>query len=101
MVADLWASICCTTLIPRTAHECRWGLDAINGGKPFRAVLRELDLTPNQVWALTKTDAEWATALEAALMATRREDLEHGTKRRIHRWLRVQGAPRAPANPDG
>jgi hypothetical protein len=28
---------------------------------------------------LTKTDEEWSTALEAALMATRQDDLEHGT----------------------
>jgi hypothetical protein len=54
-------------------------LDAIYGGRPFRTVLRELDLTPNQVWGLTKTDEEWSTALEAALTATRRGDLEHGT----------------------
>jgi hypothetical protein len=54
-------------------------LDAIHGGRPFRSVLRELDLTPNQVWGLTKTDKDWSTALEAALTATRRDDLEHGT----------------------
>ena len=39
----------------------------------------ELGLTFNQVWCLTKTDEEWSTALEAALMATRRDDLKHGT----------------------
>jgi hypothetical protein len=32
-----------------------------------------------QVWGLTKTDAEWLTALETALTATRRQDLKHGT----------------------
>jgi hypothetical protein len=42
-------------------------------------VLRDLNLTPNQVWGLTKTDEEWSIALEAALTATRREDLKHGT----------------------
>jgi hypothetical protein len=42
-------------------------------------VLRELDLTPNQVWGLTKTDKDWSAALEAALTATRRDDLQHGT----------------------
>jgi hypothetical protein len=42
-------------------------------------VLRDLDVTPNQVWGLTKTDNEWASALEAALMASRRDDLRHGT----------------------
>jgi hypothetical protein len=31
------------------------------------------------VWGLTKTDQEWSAALEAALTATRRDDLEHGT----------------------
>jgi len=54
-------------------------LDAIYDGQPFRTVLRELDLTPNQVWGLTKTDEEWSTALEGALTATRRSDLQHGT----------------------
>jgi hypothetical protein len=29
-------------------------LDAIYSGQPFRAVLRELGLTSNQVWALTR-----------------------------------------------
>jgi hypothetical protein len=36
-------------------------------------------VTSNQVWGLAKTDEEWSTALEAALMATRQHDLEHGT----------------------
>jgi len=36
-------------------------------------------LTPNQVWGLTKTDDAWSEALEAALTATRRADLRHGT----------------------
>jgi hypothetical protein len=42
-------------------------------------VLRELGLTPNQVWGLTQTDAAWSAALEKCLAATRRDDLEHGT----------------------
>jgi hypothetical protein len=54
-------------------------LDAIHSGQPFRAVLRELGLSSNQVWGLTKTDEEWSAALEAALTATRRDDLQHGT----------------------
>ena len=54
-------------------------LDAIYGGQPFRRVLRDLSLTSNQVWGLTKTDQEWSERLEAALTATRRDDLEHGT----------------------
>jgi hypothetical protein len=54
-------------------------LDAIYAGQPFREALRDLALTSNQVWGLTKTDEEWSTALEAALMATRQDNLEHGT----------------------
>jgi hypothetical protein len=54
-------------------------LGAIYAGQLFRALLRDLNLTPNQVWGLTKTDLEWSAALEAALTATRRDDLEHGT----------------------
>jgi hypothetical protein len=54
-------------------------LDMIYNGQPFRTVLRVLGLTSSQVWGLTKTDEDWSTALETALMATRRNDLEHGT----------------------
>jgi hypothetical protein len=54
-------------------------LDAICNGKPFRQALRDLTLTPNQVWGLTQTDEAWSAALEAALTATRRSDLRHGT----------------------
>jgi hypothetical protein len=54
-------------------------LDGVYAGQPFRSLLRDLGLTPNQVWGLTKTDAEWSAALEAALTATRRDDLKHGT----------------------
>jgi hypothetical protein len=54
-------------------------LDAIYSGQPFRTVLRYLGLTSNQVWGLTRTDQEWSQKLEAALTATRRDDLEHGT----------------------
>jgi hypothetical protein len=54
-------------------------LDAIYSGRPFRSLLRDLRPTPNQVWGLTKTDQEWSAALEAALTATRRTDLKHGT----------------------
>jgi len=31
------------------------------------------------VWGLTKTDGQWSAELEAALTATRRGDLQHGT----------------------
>jgi hypothetical protein len=54
-------------------------LAAIYGGRPFRTVLRELELTPNQVFGLAKTDEEWSRALETALTASRRGDLQHGT----------------------
>jgi hypothetical protein len=54
-------------------------LDCIYSGKPFRAVLADLGLSPNQVWGLAKTDEEWSGALEAALTAARRNDLDHGT----------------------
>jgi hypothetical protein len=47
--------------------------------KPFRQALGDLGLTPNQVWGLSKTDEIWSTELEAALTATRRDDLKHGT----------------------
>jgi hypothetical protein len=36
-------------------------LDAIHRGEPFRQVLRDLGLTPNQVCGLTKTDEEWSS----------------------------------------
>jgi hypothetical protein len=54
-------------------------LDAIYARQPFRTVLRDLQLTPNHVWGLTKTDQEWSEKLEAALTAARREDPQHGT----------------------
>jgi hypothetical protein len=54
-------------------------LDAIYSGQPFRTVLRGLGVTPNQVWGLAKTDDDWSEKLEAALTATRRSDLQHGT----------------------
>jgi hypothetical protein len=54
-------------------------LYGIYRGEPFRAVINDLGLTSNQVWGLTNTDEEWETELEAALMATRRDDLVHGT----------------------
>jgi hypothetical protein len=41
----------------------------IYGGQSFRAVLRDLGLTSNQVWGLTKTDEKWSQQLESALTA--------------------------------
>jgi hypothetical protein len=54
-------------------------LDSIYAGQPFRAVLRDLELSSYRVFALTRTDQEWSEKLEAAPTASRREDLEHGT----------------------
>jgi hypothetical protein len=54
-------------------------LDAINAGQPFRTTHRNLGLTPNQVWGLARTHEEWSTALETALTATGRDDLQHGS----------------------
>lgn len=54
-------------------------LDAIGTGRPFRQILRDLGLTSNQVWGLTKTDDKWSSQVEAALMGARRDDLQHGT----------------------
>ena len=54
-------------------------LNAIYAGQSFRSVLRDLNLTSNQVWGMARVDREWSAALEAALMATRRDDLKHGT----------------------
>jgi hypothetical protein len=45
-------------------------LDTIYAGQFFRRVLRDLGLSPNQVWGLTKIDDEWFAALDAALTAT-------------------------------
>jgi hypothetical protein len=61
------------------AEKRRQLLDAIYSGQPFRQALRDLGLTPNQVWGITKTDEEWSNSLEAALTATRPDDLQHGT----------------------
>jgi hypothetical protein len=57
-------------------------VDAIYSGRAFRSVLRDLNLTPNQVWGMARVDRESSTALEAALTATRRDDLKHGTNDR-------------------
>jgi hypothetical protein len=54
-------------------------LDAIYAGKPFKTAIRDIGLTSNQVWGLTRTDPEWSEKLDAALTAARRDDLQHGT----------------------
>jgi hypothetical protein len=72
-------------------------LDMIYGGEPFRTVLRDLGLTSNQVWGLTKTDQKWSDQLEAA---TRRDDLQHGTNAAYVRgWVAESSG--APAHVDG
>jgi hypothetical protein len=48
-------------------------LKGLNAGTPFRTVVRDLRLTSQQVWGLTKTDQDWSAELEAALTAARRE----------------------------
>ena len=64
-------------------------------------MLRDLSLTSNQVWGLTKTDQDWSEKLEAALTATRRDDLKHGTSaayftgcvcRECREWQRIRMA---------
>jgi hypothetical protein len=59
-------------------------LEAIYASQPFRTVLRDLGLTSNQVWGLSRTDAEWSERLENALTATRRDDLQHGNAAYVH-----------------
>ena len=54
-------------------------LEGIYGGQSFRQLMRDLGLTSNRVWGLTQTDDEWSAALDAALKATRRDDLKHGS----------------------
>ena len=54
-------------------------LDPIYAGQSFRSVLRNLNLTANQVWGMARVDREWSAVLEAALTAMRRDDLKHGT----------------------
>jgi hypothetical protein len=63
-------------------------LNGIYAGSPLRTVVRDLGLTSQQVWGLTKTNQGWSTALEAALTAARRDDLEHGTNAAYtNRWV--------------
>jgi hypothetical protein len=75
-------------------------LEGIYAGTPFRTEVRELGLTSQQVWGLTKTDQEWSTALDAALTAVRRDDLEHGTNAAYVNGC-VHKLPGAPAKANG
>jgi hypothetical protein len=45
-------------------------------GQSFPSVLRDLNLTPSQVWGMARVEWEWSAALETALTATRRDDLK-------------------------
>jgi hypothetical protein len=45
----------------------------------FHAVLRDLGITANLVWGRARRDPDWAADFDAVLLATRREELEHGT----------------------
>jgi hypothetical protein len=74
-------------------------VEARYAGQPFKAVLRDLGLTSNHVWGL-----EWSVRLEAALTATRRDDLRQGTNAayahgcvcsecREHQRVRMGGSP--------
>jgi hypothetical protein len=81
-------------LAENAAVKVRWGrraqarfpvqvrqqlLDGYIRWPAIQGCVRDLELTPNQVWGLAQTDQEWAVALEGALTATRRADLKHGT----------------------
>jgi hypothetical protein len=55
-------------------------------------MLGDLGLTSNQVWGLTKTDEKWSEQLEAALTATRRDDLQR------HHIVGAEGMPLAASH---
>ena len=73
---------------------------SIYAGQPFRTVLRDLQLTPNQIWVLTKTDQEWSENLEAALTATPpRRPRSRGPMPRM--WRAVSAASAASISGSG
>jgi hypothetical protein len=74
--------------------------DDVPGVAPKDRATNCSSLTANQVWGLTKTDQEWSEVLEAALTATRRDDLQHGTNAAYVRGCVCSGC-RAPARQDG
>jgi hypothetical protein len=57
-------------------------LEAIYSGQPFRTVLRDLGLTSNQVWGLTKTDQEWSEKLGCVCKECREHQRERMVKNR-------------------
>lgn len=76
-------------------------LDAVYSGQPFRTVLRDLGRTSNQVYGLTKTDREWSERLGAALTATGRDDLQHGTNAAYVHGCVCRDCWGSPAQADG
>jgi hypothetical protein len=74
-------------------------LDAIYAGQPFKGALRDLALTSNQVWGLTKTDGmvdRTGSSLDGH--PPRRPRARH--QRGVCQRLRLQGVPGAPAGQD-
>jgi hypothetical protein len=62
-------------------------------------VLSDLELTPNQVWGLTKTDQEWSTELEAALRQL--AAMTSSTARTRRMWRAVSAASAASISGSG
>jgi hypothetical protein len=71
-------------------------LDAIYGGQPFRTAIRDLGVTSNRVWGLTKTDQKWSEQLDAADGNPSRRS-QAWLQRGIRGWLCLQRVPRASA----
>jgi hypothetical protein len=86
------------------AAACRDAATAPRGDlrrQRFRQVLRDLGLTPNQVWGLTKTDQEWSEKARG-----RPDSNAAGRYRARHRSgvparLCLQRVPGAPTHQDG
>jgi len=68
-------------------------LDAIYGGQPFRTAIRDLGVTSNRVWGLTKTDQKWSEQLDAADGNPSRRS-QAWLQRGIRGWLCLQRVPR-------
>jgi hypothetical protein len=86
------------------AGEIRGGtplLDTIYAGQSFRAVLRDLRLTSNQGWGWLRPTGMVGERLEAALTATRRDELQHGTNAAYVAGCICKRMPGAPAAADG
>ena len=85
------------TLVSSMRKACAaCNVTTIYAGRPFRATVIDLCRSSNQVWGLAKTDEHW----EAAVMASRRDDLRHGTNAACVKGLqRLSGAPTHPEEP--